>query len=129
MKVLLFEWLTGGGMWLDSAGLELAGHLLPQGIAMVSAVGKDLAKFAAVDLLVDNRLIDAATPEHSQKTQTAANLNELTGLAEVHPVDSEATLKAKLRSLAPDADAILLIAPETDGCLTQVDSLAWRPTT
>ena len=56
MKVLLFEWLTGGGMWLDSAGLESAGHLLTQGVTMVSAVGKDLAKFVEVDLLLDSRL-------------------------------------------------------------------------
>ena len=56
MKVLLFEWLTGGGLWLDNTSPERVGNMLQQGSAMVSAVGLDLAKFAEVDLLVDSRL-------------------------------------------------------------------------
>ena len=57
MKVLLFEWLTGGGLWSDPAGLESASQLLKQGVAMVSAVARDLTGIAEVDLLVDSRLI------------------------------------------------------------------------
>ena len=123
MKVLLFEWLTGGGMWLDSAGLESAGQLLTQGVAMVSAVGKDLTKFVEVDLLVDNRLSKPSSLEHSQVARAAANLSDLAGLVQVHLVDSEASLKSQLQSLAGDADAILLIAPETDDCLA--NSIRW----
>ena len=123
MKVLLFEWLTGGGLWLGPTGLESAGQLLNQGVAMVSAVGKDLTKFVAVDLLVDCRLTDADPSKHYQVTHAAANLSELAGLAKIHTVDSETTLKSKLRSLAQDTDAILLIAPETDAYLAS--SIRW----
>ena len=123
MKVLLFEWLTGGGMWLDSAGLESAGHLLTQGVAMVSAVGKDLAKFVEVDLLIDSRLTCSGADADVQVAQAAAILSDLTGSVDVHPIDSSTTLKTKLRSLANDADAILLIAPETDACLA--NSIRW----
>ena len=122
MKILLFEWLTGGGMWGESLNLESAGHLLDQGIAMVSAVGQDLTKFAQVDWLVDSRLI-ASNALDGLDTQAAAHLRGLTGLVDVHSVDSLVTLKSKLRSLAKDADSILLIAPETDACLA--NSIRW----
>ena len=49
MKVLLFEWLTGGGLWLAPTSLDSAESLLQQGVGMVSAVGLDLAKFAEVN--------------------------------------------------------------------------------
>ena len=123
MKALLFEWLTGGGLWLDSTPLDPAGPMLRQGSAMVSAVGLDLAKFAEVDLLIDSRLDQPKAPVSSAIVETAATLNGLTQLAQVHSIDSDAALKNKLQSLAADADAILLIAPETDDCLA--DSIRW----
>ena len=123
MKVLLFEWLTGGGLWLDTASLDSVGNLLQQGATMVSAVGLDLAKFAEVDLLVDSRLNRLNTPACANVTSAKTTLSRLTRAANVHLMDNQAALKSKLKSLARDADAILLIAPETDDCLA--NSIRW----
>ena len=78
---------------------------------MVSAVGNDLARIVEVDLLVDSRLV------------STDKLGELIEIVEVHSVDSHAGLKTKLQSLAKSADAILLIAPETDACLAE--AIGW----
>ncbi len=118
MKVLLFEWLTGGGLWLDNASPDLVGNMLQQGSAMVSAVGLDLAKFAEVNLLVDSRLNEGLATD-----ATKATLARLTRIANVHSIDDQQNLKIKLKSLASDADAILLIAPETDNCLA--NTIGW----
>ena len=123
MKVLLFEWLTGGGLWGEPAGLEKGSQLLQQGVAMVSAVGKDLAEIAQVDLLVDSRLISSKTIDCVQVAQAAANFSGLIESVSLHSVDSLASLKSKLRSLASEADTVLLIAPETSDCLA--DSIRW----
>jgi len=112
MKLLLFEWLTGGGLWLDDASPNSIGTMLQHGSAMVSAVGLDLAKFADVELLVDSRLSETLAAN-----ATSTTFARLMHVANVHPVDDERALKLKLKSLAHDADAILLIAPETDNCL------------
>ena len=105
MKVLLFEWLTGGGLWLDNASPDLVGNMLQQGSAMVSAVGLDLAKFAEVNLLVDSRLNEGLATD-----ATKATLARLTRIANVHSIDDQQNLKIKLKSLASDADAILLLS-------------------
>lgn len=118
MKVLLFEWLTGGGLWLDNTSPDSVGNMLHQGSAMVSAVGLDLAKFAEVELLVDSRLNETRTTSPAN-----ANLGRLDRVANVQSIDSELALKSKLRSLASYADAILLIAPETDNCLA--NAIGW----
>jgi len=117
MKVLLFEWLTGGGLWLDNASPDSIGNMLQQGSAMVSAAGIDLAKFAEVELLVDSRLNAtlAAAP--------SSPLGRLARIANVHSIDDQRALKTKLKSLASDSDAILLIAPETNNCLA--DAISW----
>ena len=118
MKLLLFEWLTGGGLWLDDASPNSIGTMLQQGSAMVSAVGLDLAKFADVELLVDSRLSETLAAN-----ATSTTFARLMHVANVHPVDDERALKLKLKSLAHDADAILLIAPETDNCLA--NAIGW----
>ena len=118
MKVLLFEWLTGGGLWLDNTSPDRVGNMLQQGSAMVSAVGLDLAKFAEVDLLVDSRLNETLAADVAN-----APLGRLADIAKVHSIDDQQTLKTKLESLASDADAILLIAPETDNCLA--NAIGW----
>ena len=118
MKVLLFEWLTGGGLWLDNTSPDRVGNMLQQGSAMVSAVGLDLAKFAEVDLLVDSRLNETLAADVAN-----APLGRLADIAKVHSIDDQQTLKTKLKSLASDADAILLIAPETDNCLAS--TIGW----
>ena len=123
MKVLLFEWLTGGSLWLEPTSLESAGSLLQQGVGMVSAVGLNLAKFAEVDLLVDCRLNQPNARDSAKVTAAKTTLSRLARIANVHSIDNQTALKSKLKSLASDADAILLIAPETDDCLA--DSIRW----
>ena len=123
MKVLLFEWLTEGGLWMDSTSLDSAGNLLQQGVGMVSAVGLDLAKFAEVDLLVDCRLNQPNARDSAKLTAAKTTLGRLTRVANVHSIDNQTALEPKLKSLARDANAILLIAPETDDCLA--NSIRW----
>lgn len=123
MKVLLFEWLTGGGLWLENAPLDSFGNMLQQGSAMVAAVGLDLASFTTVDLMIDSRLLEALDAVGPNVPQAKATLNRLTQVANVHSIDSERALKSKLKSLARNADAILLIAPETHGCLA--NAIGW----
>ena len=90
---------------------------------MVSAVGLDLAKFAEVDLLVDCRLNQPNARDSAKVTAAKTTLSRLARIANVHSIDNQTALKSKLKSLASDADAILLIAPETDDCLA--DSIRW----
>ena len=118
MKILLFEWLTGGGLWLDNSSPDSVGNLLQQGSAMVSAVGLDLAKFAEIELLVDSRLNETFATDADDAT-----LDRLIRIANVYSIDDERALKIKLKSLASDADAVLLIAPETNNCLA--NTIAW----
>ncbi|MEM1305630.1 MAG: hypothetical protein AAGG46_12075, partial [Planctomycetota bacterium] len=56
MRVFVYEWVTGGGMLAHACPVE--GSLLIEGLAMVRAVGEDLADLpnTRVDLLRDLRL-------------------------------------------------------------------------
>ena len=123
MRVLIFEWLTGGGLWQDNASLDSASNMLQQGSAMVSAVGLDLSKFATVHWMVDSRLTQALNAAQTNIPPAKTTLARLAQVADVHPIDGQVDLKSKLNSLAGDADAILLIAPETDNCLA--NAIGW----
>jgi predicted ATP-grasp superfamily ATP-dependent carboligase len=118
MKVLLFEWFTGGGLYTAGSGdLHDASDLLPMGAKMVSAVAADFEKCADVDLLIDER-VDWPSRHFAELHINGADRN-----TRVHAISSPAQLKDKITTLAQAADVILVIAPETDGCL--ISALGW----
>ena len=110
MKVLVFEWLVGGGL-LPNPPLPAGDPLLLQGASMFAAVVDDCLKCGAevigpVDHRVGNVLEGLlAFPEHP-----ALQLVEL---------DSNEQLEKRLLEIAADVDCIMLIAPESDGILCQ----------
>jgi len=119
MKVLVFEWLNCGGLWIDQivpnhiAPDEIApdqfGSIQNQGWQMLNAIVTDLHQ-AGVEILVpvDSRL--------SLKFAPPTRLTQI-------PVSNAETLPTTIAELARDADYILVIAPETDSSLREC--LGW----
>lgn len=104
MRLLIYEWVTGGGL----VGCEgaLPESLLREGLAMVQAVAADAA---AVESIRGRTLLrDLRLPHLSSAG------------AEVVEVSSRSEHDAALEALAAQADGVLVIAPETDGVLLQV---------
>ena len=130
MNVLLFEWLTGGGLFHDGLSPESAKEMLAMGRAMVSAVAEDLARFADVDLIWDERLGQPAfgTSQVPDPPVPDPPLTEARGQIRFHSVSSCNTVERGLADLAQTADLILLIAPESQGCLEKllVRMDSWR---
>lgn len=104
MRVLIFEWLTGGGLWMDSSVPDETCPTQRQGAAMLSAVAEDF-QLASHDVraLVDDRVTVRLPTQVSVSNIGSAN-----------------SLPIELKRLAESADVILLIAPECNGCLLQV---------
>lgn len=98
MKIFIFEHVTGGGL----AGQDIPASLAAQGAAMLQAVAADfLAAGCSVQTTFDTRLTVPL------------------GVAEVKPITRPAQLFPAFDSLAAQADAVLVIAPETAGVLEQ----------
>lgn len=110
MKLGVFEWLTGGGCWLDQTLLATddpySSSLLVQGRQMRDALAIDLAQ-AGYEILVlhDDRLTSSLEIEN--------RVQQLT-------VSKESNLKMVLLDWAHDCDGVFLIAPETGGRLLRV---------
>ncbi len=51
MRILLYEYLTGGGLWTETDADLLQHPLLPEGRAMVEAAGEDLRRLPEVQLV------------------------------------------------------------------------------
>lgn len=107
MRMLLFEWLTGGGLWADQADFDPRCPLLRQGKSMRDRVGEDLVR-AGVDLVV--------MADVRMKSDANAEMERI-------GVGSTVELETTLRQLALATDFSLFIAPETDGCLER--TLQW----
>lgn len=96
MKVFIFEHVTGGGL----AGQDIPASLAAQGAAMLQAVAADfLAAGCSVRTMLDSRM--------------SLSL----GVAEVKSIARPVQLLSAFDSLAAQADAVLVIAPETGGVL------------
>ncbi len=103
MQILIFEWLTGGGLWIDGVSLHCGEEVRSQGSRMLQAIAQDfLVAGVEVILPIDERVI--------------GDFPEVAGLT-LCPVSSEMDLRVFLKNLAEDVDRILLIAPETGACL------------
>jgi predicted ATP-grasp superfamily ATP-dependent carboligase len=107
MKILVFEWLMGGGVSdqypLDEATLEF----LEQGRMMLSRVCEDFLEQGHQLVVPVDRQQTFELPETYQRVDVK------------HP----SRVPVRLRAVVDQVDAILLIAPETDGCLENV--CAW----
>lgn len=103
MKLFIYEWITGGGL-VGHQG-PLPESLLREGLAMVQAVAADAAANEEVTPVV---LRDLRVP-----SLAAAG-------GEIVEVASRGEHDAAIETLAREADAVLLIAPETDNALLDV---------
>ncbi|MEX2515338.1 MAG: ATP-grasp domain-containing protein [Gammaproteobacteria bacterium] len=107
MKLLLCEFITAGGY----AGHAVPGDLAAEGELMLQALLRDFsdcaAAFAIQELIVlrDTRLPSASRPGDSVTVT-------------VTPVSDNFT--AQFAVACAQADAVLLVAPETDGCLLRL---------
>jgi predicted ATP-grasp superfamily ATP-dependent carboligase len=96
MKVFVFEYLCSG----SAAGDDVSPHLIPMGSAMLHAVVTDMqAMGMQVTTLLDHRI------------------NMEMGNAHVVRVNSAAQSRIAFEMLSNQADATLVIAPESDGVL------------
>lgn len=103
MQILIFEWLTGGGLWIDGVSLHCGAAIRSQGKRMLQAIAHDfLVAGVEVILPIDERAI--------------VDFPETEGLT-LHPIADHGDLQASLVNLAREVDRILLIAPETGGRL------------
>jgi len=102
MRILIYEFVTGGGWYQVAPNEPPSGSLLAEGSAMLEAALRDFAQLPGVELHVlrDRRL--EPLPQDN---------------VEVHLIDSAAGEVTALESVAGVADHVLLIAPELDGHL------------
>lgn len=103
MHVFVYEWVSGGGL-LGLPG-RIPDSLLREGLAMAQAVATDLGGGTGrrVSLLRDLRVMQLVAPG-----------------CEILPVDSSSAHDEELERLLTVADAVVLIAPETDGVLLKL---------
>ena len=102
MRLLVHEYVTGGGAWSEGHAAP-SGSLLREGSAMIGALLEDLLRIPAMEVVAlrDCRLRSLAWPES-------------TG---IHHVDSAARERELLVELASVVDGAILIAPECHGAL------------
>lgn len=102
MRVFLYEFASGGGLWSWVARHAAAGTLLNEGASMVRALAEDLLRIPGTEVvaLCDSRLAATALPG-----------------CRLHCVSSDAEARTAFDECAAAADATLLIAPEIGGAL------------
>ncbi|HMP05552.1 MAG TPA: hypothetical protein PJ982_04310, partial [Lacipirellulaceae bacterium] len=102
MHILLYEWVTGGGLVQQSG--KLPPSLLVEGSAMTAALAADFAQIpeSRVSVLRDVRLHDLSLPQ-----------------CDIVDVDSLEAWRAEFDQIAAIADHTMIIAPEFDGLLRQ----------
>lgn len=114
MRVLIFEWMTGGGMHHCGQTSPANDPMLHQGTAMFSTLSEDfIAAGHNVVAVVDDRV---AAMEFFRGWDNAHD--------HFHPTifngrRSQPNLPELLRSLAQTCDLIVIIAPESDAILSQ----------
>jgi tyramine---L-glutamate ligase len=108
VRIFLYEYLTGGGTLDGRLGGMPGGSLLAEGAAMVAALATDLAALpdTHVDLLRDARVTDQRLAPFPART--------------VHDAHDE---RDRFCELASTADAVIVIAPESEGIL--FDRCCW----
>lgn len=103
-RILIFEWMMGGGLWIDNQLPDPDCPFQSQGRSMLEALARDLDQLGCqIQVPVDHRL------SWSGRGQVA--------------VESAEGCRTAVVELADQVDWILLIAPESGGCL--LDVLSW----
>lgn len=102
MKILVFEYITGGGL----AGQALPDKLAAEGRMMLQALLDDLKSLPDLELILplDERCLDFSLPAN----------------ARVAPVGTNVDINRLLSELMLEADAVWPVAPETDGLLANI---------
>lgn len=105
-RVLVFEWLVGGGLLIDAQQLEDCSSMFRQGALMRQAISEDFAA-AGCDV----------------RTTTDGRWAETFAAGESIAITSGEELPDRLREMACEADFLFVIAPESKGRL--VRALDW----
>jgi tyramine---L-glutamate ligase len=108
MRILLYEYLTGGGLWSDEPGDPLCQPLLAEGRAMAEAVSCDLQRVDGV----------RAVTFRDSRLSSACNL-----LGDIVTITSAAHEFEALAHWSRCVDGVMLIAPEHGGRL--LDRSRW----
>ena len=103
MRVLVYEYLTGGGLWSEDEDGSSLNSLLKEGQAMAEAICDDLAHVSNVEVV---RLLDTRLTTWSQSARCI-------------PVGSPAEESAAFATWAQRCDWTLLIGPESGGRLLE----------
>lgn len=101
MRLLIHEFVTGGGLFTEPTAPPPAGSLAAEGAAMLTAVAADFVKAGVTVEVLRDRRLKLSLPE-----------------CEVVDVGAGEEL-GRLAERASRADATLLIAPEFDGLLLE----------
>ena len=102
MRILVFEYITGGGL----ANMAISPSLLCEGDLMLNALLADLSAVAGVEIV----------------TMRDRRLDPLATLDKVHNVESENQLRGIWKSLLQEVDAVWPIAPESHGILERLST-------
>ncbi|MHB8955628.1 MAG: ATP-grasp domain-containing protein [Pirellulaceae bacterium] len=104
MRILLYEYLTGGGLWTETEEPLLRHPLLPEGRAMVAAASQDFGRLKDLQLV---EFRDARLPPAADSR------------AEVVTITSRAHEFEQLAAWSTQVDRVMLIAPEYGGRLLE----------
>ncbi|MEM7456113.1 MAG: ATP-grasp domain-containing protein [Planctomycetota bacterium] len=96
MNVLVFEWLTGGGLLIEGLNPDAACPFQQQGRAMLEALVDDFCSLTDVNCIVP--------VDHRQSPRLPALANAI--------ATSSSDLEEQLKQISNDADYVVLIAPE-----------------
>ena len=102
MRVFLYEFASGGGLWSWEAAHPATQTLLREGASMVRSLAEDLLRIPGIEVIAlsDSRLTTAAVPG-----------------CRLISVSSAAEEQAAFNDCVGAADWTLLIAPEINGVL------------
>lgn len=104
MRLFIYEYVTGGGLWSSGSNAPPSGSLLREGQAMLQAVVEDLARIPGSELHV-LRDVRLAADERLHAT--------------TYSVASAAEEREQVENLSRRSDAVLLIAPEMGDALRE----------
>lgn len=112
MRVLLHEWACAGGMAAGATAhaATIAGPIAVEGLAMLSALVRDAARDAALEVTL------LAAEPHAAAIRAAAGRAGSEGRLRIRPVPAGGEIDV-LCAEAARAEWTVLVAPETDGLL------------